>query len=246
MKNFRLLLLLNIIFIQSCHSQYVADIVLINIGEFDRTEIAKTVAIINANNPSVISLDLEFSEIKEEDLILNQALEECKNLVMASIIQYFGEDLFLISLAANPVVIPDHARTGFVSAEKGQTQWIKIHERNSSFSEDIEYHFSIVTAMAFDSLKTINFINSNSHELKIDYKNGQRKFITFSGYEVLNRKITREDIEGKIVMVGFLGPGDDDKYVTPLNKNGKFPKPDMYGLEILANIVAQVLEYQND
>jgi CHASE2 domain-containing sensor protein len=41
-------------------------------------------------------------------------------------------------------------------------------------------------------------------------------------------------------MIGFLGPGDQDKFITPLNTNPN--EPDMYGLEYLANIVAQVLE----
>jgi CHASE2 domain-containing sensor protein len=56
----------------------------------------------------------------------------------------------------------------------------------------------------------------------------------------LNGNITKKDIEGKIVMFGFLGPGNEDKFFSPLNTNPN--EPDMYGLEYLANVVAQVLE----
>ena len=41
-------------------------------------------------------------------------------------------------------------------------------------------------------------------------------------------------------MLSFLGPGNEDKFFTPLNTDNK--NPDMYGIEYLANIVAQVLE----
>lgn len=44
-------------------------------------------------------------------------------------------------------------------------------------------------------------------------------------------------------MISFLGPGDEDKFYTPLNTNPG--EPEMYDLECLANIVAQVLEYKS-
>ena len=47
-------------------------------------------------------------------------------------------------------------------------------------------------------------------------------------------------MEGRIVIFGYLGPWDLNKVVTPLNTGGR--KPDMYGVEYLANIVCQVLE----
>lgn len=45
------------------------------------------------------------------------------------------------------------------------------------------------------------------------------------------------------MIVGYLGPTDHDKFVTPLAKNRN--KPDMYGMEILANIICQVLEIRD-
>ena len=47
-------------------------------------------------------------------------------------------------------------------------------------------------------------------------------------------------MQGKIVLLGFLGPGDDDLF--HLYSNEKNRDKTMYGVEYLANIVAQVLE----
>lgn len=91
-------------------------------------------------------------------------------------------------------------------------------------------------------VKTSNFIQSHERLVDLNFKKGVRKFKTFSVTDVLNGKLTKKEIEGKIVMMGFLGPGNEDKFYSPLNKNSK--EPDMYGVEYLANIVAQILEWE--
>ncbi|HZY78581.1 MAG TPA: CHASE2 domain-containing protein [Cyclobacteriaceae bacterium] len=249
--NIILLILTNFV-IGSCQSQpSVEDIVLINVGNYDKGRIAKELSIINSLNPKVVSLDVAFPEYigDKDDIDLFNVLESSKGLVMASEISSLGEDIDgkeIISIALTCAVefFPTHAKTGFVSAKVniGETEipnqftvWQK-----GSFSEDIYYHFSLTTVMAFDSLKAVHFVNNNPTKVRVDYANGTRKFKTFSASEVLSGKLRRSDIEGKIVMFGFLGPGDKDKFSTPLNKNSS--EPDMYGVEYLANVVAQILE----
>ena len=89
-------------------------------------------------------------------------------------------------------------------------------------------------------IHVVNFVRNNPNIVALDHKNGRRKFKTFSSSVVLKGKLTKSDVEGKIVMMGFLGPGNRDKFFTPLNSNPN--EPDIYGLEYLANIVAQVIE----
>lgn len=230
----------------SCKSQVAdQDIVLVNVGNLDRAGIANEIMIINQLNPKVIAIDLEFSKDTEytKDLRLMQALDNCKNLVMISVIEnYTGEDIeykgFTFGSLPNFLT---NAKTGFGNTLLRDEQdilmrfslWEKVSGRT-------EYHFSIKTAMAYDSVKSINFVNSRPKIVDVDYKNGTRRFRTFLPSEILNKEINRINIEGKIVMLGFLGPGNEDKFFTPLNKNPN--EPDMYGLEYLANIVAQVLE----
>lgn len=238
----------------SCHSQSPEDdIVLINVEYYGRDTVATQLDIINAFNPKVTSLDISFKEYtgSSEDKHLFNALNTGNKIVMASEIVYHGKDYYgkeIIYVFSGSAIEfrpwkPGCGRTGFVSAIQHENenyipdQFIVFQE---TFSEDLFYHFSVETAMAFDSLRAVNFIQNHGRLVNVDYKGGNRRFKTFSALEVLNGKLTRNDIEGKIVMMGFLGPGDEDKFISPLNRNGK--EPDMYGLEYLAHIVAQVLE----
>ncbi|MBS1977537.1 MAG: CHASE2 domain-containing protein [Bacteroidetes bacterium] len=149
---------------------------------------------------------------------------------------------FPIALLSSLKFFPSHAKTGFVS-EKGENGWPQTKRFNTyqkeAFTDQIEYHFSVSTAMCYDSIRAARFVENQPKEVNIDYRNG-RRFAKFSAREVLRGRVSKEDIEGKIVMFGFLGPGDIDKFFTSLNSDPGHP--DMYGVEILANIVAQVLE----
>jgi CHASE2 domain-containing sensor protein len=230
-----------------CYSQFAeSNIVLINASNLDRLQIAGAVSFISSFNPKVISIDIEFDERGANDKLLIRALWNCKNLVIPTELVSLGDEQVFIGLASLREFSPVHAKTGFVSG-KAEFGKFHIHKRFQQsevnfIGGQIEYHFSVTTAMVFDSLKTTHFIKSNPKIIDIDFKNGARKFKTFSSQQVANKEIIPKDIEGKIVMIGFLGPGDEDKWYTPLNKKTVPHHPDMYGLEILANIVSQILE----
>lgn len=256
MKPIRLLLLSFMIFAGSCQSQSVHDsIVLVNTGPYDKGRIAKLISKLSTLSPKVIALDIAFPEYAgdTDDRNLYLALRDVKRLVLPSEISYEGQDyqgrdIISVYLTCATEFFVPNAKTGFVSAEverdQGQIPRKFIVWQKGSYSEDIYHHFSVVTAMTFDSLRGSSFVQSQERLVDIDYKNGKRKFKIFSASEILVDNLTKKDIEGKIVMMGFLGPGDDDKYFTPLGANPN--EPYMYGLEYLANIVAQVLEYNAD
>lgn len=247
-----ILLLILFIVVVPCYSQAPNnEIVLVNVGSVDRGAAAKGIEIISELNPKVISLDLAFPHYTgdADDKSLYRALRNVKTLVMPSEIVYEGRDyqdreMISVYLTSAAEFFVSDAKSGFVSAmvEKGQIEIPKqfIVWQKGSYSEDVYHHFSIVTAMAFDSLKASRFIQSHERLVSLEYEHRKRKFRTFSVSDVLNGKLTRRDIEGRIVMIGFLGPGNQDKFFTPMNTDPN--EPDMYGLEYLANIVAQVLE----
>jgi CHASE2 domain-containing sensor protein len=251
MKTHRFLLPLVMAITNSCHSQPLEDdIVLINVGDYNKGRIAELISKINTLKPRVISLDIAFPEYTgdTDDKSLYQALRDSKRLILPSEISSEGEDyegreIISVHLTCAAQFFVPYAKTGFVSAkvEKGQTQIPRkfIVWQKGSYSDDIYHHFSVVTAMAFDSLKALRFISHNERLAEISYGK-KRKFMTFSASHVLNGRLTRRDIEDKIVIFGFLGPGVEDKFFSPVTKDLK--SPDMYGVEYLANIVAQVLE----
>lgn len=250
MRAVRFLLFYIVAITGSCHSQHIErNIVLINADTYDKGTISKAIMKVSEFNPKVLSLDIAFHEYNgtRDDLNLYHALENCKVLVMPTTIYSLYDDKVSIALASVSEFSPLHAKTGFVSAkvENDQVQIPnKFMVQQVDFNGNLEYHFSVRTAMSFDSLKTTAFLNSNPKTAEVDYKNGSRKFSIFTASEVLNDELTRTDIEGKIVMIGFLGPGDEDKYYSPLNTNPN--EPDMYGLQYLAHIVAQILERKQE
>jgi len=247
-----ILLLLCISTVCSCHSQTADDkIVLINVEDYDKGRIAKLISKINTLTPKVISLDIAFPKYTGgiDDKSLYLALRNAKKLILPSEISsegqdYQGNEIISVYLTCAGEFFVPNAKTGFVSVElnKNQRQIPKhfIVSQKGSYSEDIYYHFSVVTAMAFDSLRASRFVQSHERLMDVDFKNGKRKFRTLSATEILNGNLIKSEIEGRIVMLGFLGPGEQDKFFTPFNSNPS--KPDMYGLQYLANIVAQVLE----
>ncbi len=230
-----------------CISQsHEGNIVLINVEHLDRAGIAREISIVNSLNPKVIAIDLQFdiSRHDEKDTKLVNALWKCKNLVMASLVNNLGGKIF-ISSASQAEFISRQGQTGFINTllEDDNNRTLKrftVWEKESYGDRVREYHFAVRTAMAYDSMKATEFIKAHPKIVDVDYKGGKRKFKKYSSKEVFGGKLTKKDIEGKIVMLSFLGPGNEDKFFTPLNKDKK--NPDMYGLEYLAYIVAQVLE----
>jgi CHASE2 domain-containing sensor protein len=233
----------------SCNSQvFERNIVLIDVGHSSETDLARQIQIINTLNPAVMSICLRLARKNDESKSskLFQALVSCKKIVMLSLIESFGSDDAYVVLESDTEFVPRHAMTGFsnIIHENDALKTVKRFaiEQQECMNDDIEYHFSVRTVLSFDSLKAMAFVKKHPQIEDIDYKNGKRKFKTFSSDEVTGGKLKREDIEGKIVMVGFLGQGERDMIYTPLNKKTLPYKPDMYELEYLANIVSQVLE----
>ena len=230
----------------SCKAQDITqNIVLVNVDSLEREGIANVISEVNERNPRVIAIDLRFVESKgANDLILINALDRCKKLVMSSVINNFGNGAMIISNMSSSQFMPSHARTGFVNVVQEKDEFNTVEKflvLQKDFNGKTEYHFSVRTAMIYDSLKSMQFVTSHSAITKIDFKGG-RKFKVISSKEILSTDISDNDIKDKIIIIGFLGPGIEDKFYTPLNSKRAPNEPDMYGAEYLANIVAQVLE----
>jgi len=222
-------------------------IVLINIEQLDRLGLADEINAIRALGPKVIALDINFVDLKgEHDASVVSALRSCQTLVMPSTVVENDDHPIRIDSKSHLIFSTPNVYTGFTDCVleeddlqtlKMVTLWEKIQETGEE-----EFHFSVQVVMLFDSLKTMHFVNTHAKRIDVDYKRGLRKFKQFSANEVLNGVGKRADVEGKIVLLGFLGPGNEDKFFTPLNTRIEPYEPDMYGVEFLANIVAQILE----
>lgn len=222
-------------------------IVMINIEQLDRLGLANEINAICALGPRVIALDINFIGLKgEHDADVVSALRSCQTLVMPSTVVKNDDHPIRIHARSHSIFSTPNVHTGFTDCvlEDDDLQTLKmvtLWEEITGTGEE-EFHFSVQVAMLFDSLKTMGFVNTHAKRIDVDYKRGLRKFKQFSADEVLSGVVKRADVEGKIVMLGFLGPGDEDKFFTPLNTQMEPYEPDMYGVEFLANIAAQILE----
>ncbi len=249
--NLRLVLILCILLNNSCYPQdHTGSIVMINVGDASRMDIAKAIKFLNSYKPKVISVDLQFSRNTDykSDSALVDVLWSTDNLVMASVIanssgEYDGLDVrYEFVYGSLPEFIPFESNTGFINAltESDEINTLKRFSMFEKVEDKIEYHFAIQTALKFDSLKAVQFLQSNLKIVDVNYRDCLNKIATYSLYDVLDNKISKEKVAGKIILFGFQGPGDKDKFLLPLN-NENSSKTSIYGLEYLACIIIQVI-----
>lgn len=231
--------------------QPTGELVLVNIGRANRSEIAATIEYITMGKPQVMGLDVYFSSLKDErgDTILQQAISKAESstqVVHAGILGQEGEqwiykqsnDLFFTSQTPSYI--------NLVQAESKPT--IRYFEPfKKSGNQELE-SFSAAIVKAFDAEKYESLKSRHKKKEYIHYVGNVEKFNVLD-YRMLDSSFDfRTAFENKIVLLGFLGdtlnmPYDvEDKFFTPLNdKYVGRSNPDMYGLVIHANIIEMVL-----
>jgi CHASE2 domain-containing sensor protein len=222
----------------------------VNTGSFDKRNIAREIEILNSLEAKVIALDIAFPDYSGDkvDRDVITAIERGKNVVLPSRVHssgtdYSGKDIVsVVSTCALPIV-PLDVKEGFVSAQKVDMAGIQIPRAVmlwlKDYTGEMYYHFSVATAIAYDSARAIDYVESHSQVVDLDFTDRGCGFKVFSGSDLRSGKVGKADIAGKIVLLGFLGLGDDDKFISP--SNTKREEPDMYGMEYLACIIAQIL-----
>ena len=75
------------------------------------------------------------------------------------------------------------------------------------------------------------------------YNRKMEQYITIKGSEINYSKHSKL-LKNKIVLLGYLGPSNEDKHYTPIRLIEKFPKetPDTYGIIIVANQIRTILD----
>lgn len=235
------------LFSVSCSSQDSEKIVLIGVGEANRLEIAKGLEKICSQQPQVVGVNLLFfgETSQSNDAALMTSIYNCKSIVMASNLvnatAINGGRLEIEHSLDVLVIDKPEGFTNFIPASKDS----QIPKYFSTFEivDDVkEHHFSLHVAMIFDSTMTSNFLLNKGKVLEIDYDRGKRQFAKFTLDQVLLKDFDSDIIKDKIILIGYLGPSDDDKFMTPLKYDTQSFSPYMYSTEILANVIEQILD----
>lgn len=229
------------------------NIVLINLSNLSRSDIARQVNIINAFNPKVIGIDAIFQEGKEHysDSLLADAFSKCRNLVLVSKLDKYREESDAYdTLLSSIEIFNKYASNGFANLPNDDKVSFRTIREFKSVSKT---NGTKVNAFASEIVKIYNpealqKLNRRDNETeKINYIGNYNKFYYLDAYQVLSGKSDISFIKDKIVLMGFMGRSLNDKtfedvYFTPLNERyaGK-AFPDMYGVVIHANIISMIL-----
>ncbi|MCS7004485.1 MAG: CHASE2 domain-containing protein [Cytophagales bacterium] len=235
------------------------NIVLVNIGKLSREEIAREIEILNKYNPAVIGIDAFFSYPKPDnphgDTALAMAVKNAKNFVMVSKVEGYNEETGLWdTLIKSYSLISDFAHTGFantISDEEGGNfvTWrnVPVKEKLKNGHEEVCFAAKIMEFYRPEKAK--KFLARGNEVETIYFKGNLDKYTKLDIEDVFNETFEPSVIEGKIVLMGYMGSGyedyfwDEDKFFTPLNeKSVGRGYPDMFGVVVHANILSMMLE----
>lgn len=243
-------------------AQTDTNIVIVNIGNLSRGEVAEEINILNHFEPKVIGIDVNYADSIDVfgDSVLADAFAKTKNLVLWSKVTYGKPDsinphhiLWDTLELVNPRFrgLAHHGYTNALTeGESNFETWRETSSVEHLSDGRVEYSFATKIAQLYDSKLAQAFIDRNKdYPIEIiNFRGNLDKFIKLDISDVLDTNFVAETIKGKIVIMCYLGATyqsptwDDDKYYSPLNQKpvGRVP-PDMYGGVVHANIVSMIL-----
>lgn len=211
------------------------DIVIVNIGNLSRREIAQQINIINQYNPKVIGLDAIFRTLKPDtlgDIMLADALANSPNMVMyEKLIDPDENGVWHDNILCAPIFRQNHPTASVnLIIENADAQQFNFKTCRSFFPREYLQNKEtneIDTVLAFGValakyLKPENvdalFARGNEEEL-INYKGNVidfgrtrlgTRFFALDAYQVIDLEFDPELLKDKIVLMGFLGASFDD------------------------------------
>lgn len=228
------------------------EIVMINIGNLGRGDLAMLLNRINEYEPAVVGIDAFFKKPKDPsvDSALAAAFSNTKKLVLVSKLDSVDhKDQFNV-LIKSADVFSHSAYSGFANFITGGDEGFLTTRRFTSlqkYGDTTEYSFTAKILSLYDPKR---FAEMDKREKKleiINYSGNLERYFKFDYPEVFDPSIDLSVIKGKIVLMGFLGepmgePSLTDIFFTPLNeKEAGRSHPDMYGITVHANILSMML-----
>lgn len=233
------------------HDQPVnREIVMVNIGHLDRGGIAAIMNSLQRANPKVIGVDIMFYDQKDSlmDIFLREELS-MPNVVATNVL-HPNDDPPAVLNSNDFFGELNYAYSNLVGTDSLNST---VREVEPFFDEDgyWEEAFTSKILEMYDSSAYNDLMMRGNKKETINYYGTYKQFVTYEGEQIIFGEFDPEDINGKIVILGYLGRyiGDvsdlEDFKFTPLNHEvlGK-SIPDMHGPVIHANILSMYLYRQ--
>jgi CHASE2 domain-containing sensor protein len=229
-------------------------IVVINTGDPDRAQIARMLERIATARPAVIGIDVLFSERKDPavDSALQAAIKGAGNVVLATFLEGYSEHLgYFQAETLADTFFSNYAHTGFANFPGNETQTIRFFSPREKTKDVPVNSFAVEVARQYQPAAAERLFRRKKAVERIHYTAVQENFVVFEPAAILDTSFHLEQLQGKIVLMGYVnGPTERgyrtiDRFFTPFNQHytGR-SLPDMDGLIIHANIVKMVLDGQ--
>ncbi len=219
------------------------DIVLINIENGDRVFISRILSKIDSLKPAVVGIDVFFQTAQnpKQDSPLVASLRKLKNEFLIFNINNEGDKIKSLPVftkeTEGDVLLDFETMFGLVSNMRPIAE----------VKNEIHESFALKLAKRFNPGLKIPY--ETDEFFPIDYTRTLNQFLHINGSDLINTPVADFDLANKIILVGFIGPGNEDKYKTPLrlieHKKIDQNQPDTYGLVIIANQIRTLLGERN-
>ena len=229
------------------------NIVLVNIGNLNRAEIAEQLNTINSFEPKVVGIDAIFAGKTStlNDAQLQKAFANTNKLVLVGKLDKYNEDGDYYNSYIQPAkIFTEKSIFGYANLPTkygASSKTIRSFRPYSMVNSSIVPAFAVRVSELFD-MKAYQKLSERGNSLEIiNYRGNIDKFYTLESDFYKRDNADLSFIKNKIVLMGFLGNSLrekilDDIYFTPLNEvyAGR-SYPDMYGVAIHANIISMIL-----
>jgi hypothetical protein len=212
------------------------DIVLVNIENGDRAFIGSLIRAVDSCKPALIAIDAWFVESKEPeiDAVLIAALKATPN------------DIVGYTIDPDMGIKKSHPKFRSFISDEGVC-WLEGSD--SLLTTQPLLRFNNEIHESFESRIIKYWKPGFTHQIDPGQSipiHFTRSLEQFHHYDINSVRTHRDELKGKVVILGFLGPGNESKHVTPLRKGKNFPdgEPDTYSAVIVANTIRTLLEYQ--
>jgi CHASE2 domain-containing sensor protein len=204
-------------------------IIIIDIGNANRKEIAQLLLNANEKNPKVIGLDIFFSEEcrSDDDSLLIEALNGTNNLVLV----YHSENDY-----------KDYGQFGVLNTHYGYDN-LSDDRKNRyidwkyQHNDTIEYAFSTVVAQLYDENTFLKLKQRNKKKEIIHYNKSFETNIK----EINSINWAKEDFTNKIVLIGNT-KSKEDLHEIPMGFNVDTQRSLLSGIEIYATVISMIID----
>ncbi len=227
----------------------VADtnIILVNIEDLGRKDIAALVDSIYAAGPAVIGLDVFFSDNTDsigDPLLKASIINAADKLVLAG---FYDEKEN--SFNSDYKTFPGTYGHANILTNEDRTAVVRKFQPAYSHGDSMLYAFSAAIVRKYNKPLFDKLAGRKNKTAYINYKGNKDTYLMLNHAEVLDTTADLAFMKNKIIMIGFLGGKTkstedfNDIFYTPVNKSyyGR-ALPDMYGLVIHANTVSMIIE----